>query len=298
MNPLKKINPVLEFDEIDRAQGVERTYLYYNNLSYHFNTEKQDVNIIQSPYWGKMLFLDGTLQSTTRDEIMYHNALVHPLMDVLQNKKNILILGGGEGATAREVLRWDVNKVTMVDYDKELVSFMINKENSWSQGALYDQRLKLIYDDAWAYMESIVKNGTTYDGVIVDLTDPDLKKEKWLPLFEMIIKTINGEGGFVMNAGLYVPWDITQLKEIKELIEGLCIKNPGLKYYIYTLYIPSFNGEWTFIVVANKRRFMLDPSLLQVIPSWIRRGIKQLENKHIEISACTIPCINTIFSKI
>ena len=181
---------------------------------------------------------------------------------------------------------------------KELVSFMIHKENSWAQGAFYDQRLKVVYDDAWAYMESIVKNGTRYDGVIVDLTDPNLKKEKWLPLFEMIIKTINGEGGFVMNAGLYVPWDTTQLKEIKELIEGLCITHPGLKYYIYTLYIPSFNGEWTFIVVANKRRFMLDPSLLQVIPSWIRRGIKQLENKHIELPAYTIPCINTIFSKI
>ena len=118
---LPRVRSIQEFHESDKDQGVERTYLYYKSSSTHVYTEKQDVDLLESPSWGKMLFLDGVLQSTTKDEVIYHNALVHPLMSSLKSRKSILILGGGEGATAREVLRWPVESVTMVDYDQELV---------------------------------------------------------------------------------------------------------------------------------------------------------------------------------
>jgi predicted membrane-bound spermidine synthase len=95
MKGLRRVKSILEFNEKDREQGVERNYIYYNTESAQTHTSKQEVDIISSPYWKKMLFLDGTLQSTIMDEVIYHNALVHPLMDVLQNKEKILILGGG-----------------------------------------------------------------------------------------------------------------------------------------------------------------------------------------------------------
>jgi len=171
MHGLTRVKSVLEFNEKDRDQGVERNYLYYTSDSSHVNTEKQEADIINSTYWKKMLFLDGTLQSTLRDEVIYHNALVHPLMDTLQTKDHILILGGGEGATAREVLRWSkVKGVMMVDYDKELVEFMKYYGPEWSMGAFHDPRLTVLFHDAWAF----VKTGLEYDGVIIDLTDPDL----------------------------------------------------------------------------------------------------------------------------
>ena len=95
MNGLPRVKSVLEFNETDTDQGVERSYLYYKSDSAHVHTDKQEVDIINSTYWKKMLFLDGILQSTTKDEVIYHNALVHPFMDVLQCKDRILILGGG-----------------------------------------------------------------------------------------------------------------------------------------------------------------------------------------------------------
>ena len=93
------IKPVNEFNEKDPGQGVERIYRYYNVGSCHEITDKQGVDIINSIGWGHMLFLDGVLQSTTQDEIIYHNALVHPLLEGLTDRSRILIIGGAEGAT-------------------------------------------------------------------------------------------------------------------------------------------------------------------------------------------------------
>lgn len=286
MPELAKVKPILEFNEKDRDQGVERNYLYYNSESSHIITDKQEADIINSIFWGKMLFLDGCLQSSQKDEIIYHNALVHPLMDTLQCKNNILILGGGEGATAREVLRWKDVKITMVDYDKELVNFMRYNGSEWSMGAFDSPRLTLLFDDAWKYM----KMGIHYDGIIVDLTDPDLKAHRWKELLTNVIKSVkSNKGGFVMNAGLYQPWDTAKLRVLVAMIKDICSVNTEFKYYVYTTFVPSFNGEWTFIVVAHKGKFMIEPEFSHVIPAWIKRGIKMLPDNLIEKNIDTKP---------
>jgi len=289
---LNKIQSVNEFHEKDPDQGVERTYMYYKTGSEHIHTSKQEVDILHTNKWKKMLFLDSTLQSTTRDEVIYHNALVHPIMDALQNKEKILILGGGEGATAREVLRWStVTKVTMVDHDKSLVEFMTKHGKEWSLGAFDDSRLTLNYEDAWEFM----RLADVYDGIIIDLTDPKPEKQRWEELLDRALQYVKvRQGGFVLNAGLYIPWNTENIKMMKTLVEDLCMRTPGYKYSIYTAMIPSFNGEWTFIAVYHKGRFMRDPENLPIIPDWIRRGIRNLENKFIDTPASTEPILRKI----
>jgi len=290
MPGLTKIKSVNEFIERDFDQGVNRTYIYYNKSSTHANTIKQDVDILESPKWGKMLFLDGCLQSTTMDEVIYHNALVHPLLSTIRTKDTILILGGGEGATAREVLRWPVYSVDMVDYDKELVEHMQLHGKQWSQGAWNDIRLNVMYDCAWAYMARAGR----YDAVIIDLTDPDFKRDHWLNLLTNVLKSVKeSKGGFVMNAGLYLPWDTRKLNDIVLLIQHLCLKNPEFKYYIYTAFIPSFSGEWTFITVMHKQKFMIEPEYLDIIPAWIRRSIRTLPDSLLE-SVSTAPILSEL----
>jgi len=290
MPKLTKVNSVHEFIEQDTEQGIERTYIYYNKPSTHLHTMKQEVDVLHTPKWGKMLFLDGCLQSTTMDEVIYHNALVHPLMSTVQKKEKILILGGGEGATAREVLRWPVFSVKMVDYDQELVEHMRVYGQQWSQGAWNDIRLKVTYECAWAHMAK----GYKYDAVIVDLTDPDFKKERWLDLLTDVLKSVKeSKGGFVMNAGLYLPWNTGKLQDIVSLIRHLCSKNLEFKYYIYTAFVPSFNGEWTFIVVSHKQAFMIEPEHLTLIPAWIRRSIRTLPDSLLE-PVSTVPILTHI----
>jgi spermidine synthase len=273
MYGLSKIKSVSEFVEKDPEQGVERTYKYYSKHSTYIHTQKQEVDLLESPKWGKMLFLNGCLQSTTKDEVIYHNALVHPLLHNLRKKKKILILGGGEGATAREVLRWPVSSVEMVDYDEELVEHMQLHGVEWHREAFHDLRLKLFYACAWAHM----KRAHKYDGVIIDLTDPDFTRDAWLDLLSSVCESVKeSKGGFVMNAGLYRQWNTAKLNKLVDIIKHICSKNPQFKYYIYTAFIPSFNGEWTFIAVSHKQEFMIEPEHLDLIPAWIRRSFRTL----------------------
>ena len=286
---LKRIKSTSDFHEIDRDLGIERTYPYYTSGSRHLHTSKQNIDILESRVWGKMLFLDGTLQSTTRDEIIYHNCLVHPLMDSLPNKKSVLILGGGEGATAREVLRWvEVESVVMVDYDQEFIELMkTDMGYPWSRGSFNDYRLRCIYEDAWSYMSK----SQSYDVVIIDLTDPNLNREKWQELLEMTMNSVSKtKGGFVFNAGIYLPWNTDSIYTLKNIVEDLCEKNTGYKYYIYTTMIPSFNGEWTFIAVSHvtDNKFMVEPAYLDVIPEWVRRATRMLPNNLIDDPVDTV----------
>jgi spermidine synthase len=290
---MEPIKAVMEYDELDHEMSIERTYLYHKMNSICIYTDKQVVDIINSPYWGKMLFLDGTLQSTTRDEIIYHNALVHPLLHSLRDTNSILILGGGEGATAREILRWNVSDVTMVDYDKELVEYMKLKIKDWAMGAFNDSRLHVRYEDAWKFM---LANNTNYNGVVIDLTDPKISKEEWSLLLTLVMKSINeNKGGFVMNAGAYIPWKIQDLRKIVSIIKKLCRNNQDYNCYVYTTYVPSFNSEWTFIVVLHKSRNMLDPATLDIIPAWIRRGIHMLDDTILNECIYLYPCIDKIY---
>jgi spermidine synthase len=288
MPGLTKVKSVQEFIERDPDQGLERAYRYYSKDSTHLHTEKQEVDLLETTKWGKMLFLDGTLQSSTKDEVIYHNALVHPLLHSLARREKILILGGGEGATARELLRWPVYSAIMVDYDRELVEHMQLHGVQWHRGAFHDLRLRVAYECAWSYM----RRGFTFDGVIIDLTDPDFLEERWEELLTLVLDSVReAKGGFVMNAGLYQPWNTAKLQDIIRLIKGLCVKNPQFKYYVYTAFVPSFNGEWTFIVVNHKGKFMVEPEHLGFIPEWIRRSIRTLPDSLIT-SVSTEPITN------
>jgi spermidine synthase len=291
MNPLRRVKSVQEFHELDAEQGVERIYLYYKTGSSHLHTEKQEVDILESPFWGSMLFLDGTLQSTTRDEVIYHTLIVHPLMHSLCNKNKVLILGGGEGATAREVLRWPVESVTMVDYDRELVEHMKAYGSKWSNGAFDDPRLTVLYDDAWNYL----KTPREYDGIIIDLTDPELKIQKWKVLLRLVMASIKkSSGSFIMNAGLYNPWNTESLKEINLMVHDICMKHLEYRYHMYTSYIPSFNGEWTFIIVYPRSQPIVIPESISVIPAWIRRTVRALSTELLDVTIDTTPCISKI----
>jgi spermidine synthase len=286
MSGLRRIRSMLEFQEVDKDQGVERNYLYYKDSSHHYHTEKQSVDIIESATWGQMLFLDGVLQSTTRDEVIYHNALVHPIMAAEPRAENILILGGGEGATAREVLRYGrVKRVTMIDWDGELIEIMKKHGSSWSCGAWEDPRFRLVCEDAWAQLP----HEDTHDLAIIDLTDPDPKESDWLTLLTKVMINVThnmkGEGGpIVMNAGLYTPWATKNLVNLRNIIEAACRLFPKYKYKFYTAYVPSFNGPWTFILLSQEDK----PLDFSAIQPWIQTMIRELPLELLT-DASTIP---------
>ncbi|MBL1209568.1 spermidine synthase [Geminocystis sp. GBBB08] len=136
----------------------------------HKKTPYQEMYIVESGAYGKALVLDGKWQSCTGDEFLYHEALVHPAMINHPNPENILILGGGEGATTREVFRWNaVKKAMMVDIDGDVVQACREHLPEMHQGSFDDPRLELIIGDAFNVLDTTEPK---WDIIISDLSDP------------------------------------------------------------------------------------------------------------------------------
>lgn len=123
----------------------------------------------ESSQHGVCAAIDGDVQSTEVDCATYHEALVHPAMLIHPRPRRVLILGGGEGATAREVLRYDdVEAVVMVDIDRHFVELCRQKMPHFSRGAFDDPRLEVRFENA---LEPESRRGGPFDVIIGDLTD-------------------------------------------------------------------------------------------------------------------------------
>lgn len=201
-----------------------------------------DTIIADSPVYGRMLFLDGELQSAAADEHVYHETLVHPVMALaLRRQMRVLVIGGGEGATVREVLRWpDLRSVDWVDYDRDLVN-LCREHLCWGSPEVYDAtRVRYRAADigqAWPYLAD------AYDVIILDLPDPDgdtgylYSAQFW----EDVRQHLANDGFLVTHCGPVRPFGIIG-EGFLRVREALGDQPEGF----YAQPIASFQGEWGF----------------------------------------------------
>jgi thermospermine synthase len=162
----------------------------------------QTVDLVDLEPFGRSLVIDGLMQSCRVDEFVYHECLVHPAMLMHPAPKNVYIGGGGEGSTAREVLRHKtVEKCVMVDIDEDVVGFCKThlEEN---HAAFADPRLECIIDDAKAWIE---KSDMKFDVIIMDLDDPleggPCYQLYTVEFYKMLKDKMNPGGVFVTQSG-------------------------------------------------------------------------------------------------
>jgi spermidine synthase len=145
------------------------------------STRFQRLTILDTSAVGRVLVLDGAVQMTELDEAMYHEMLVHPaLMSIPPDRREarVLIVGGGDGGAAREVLkhRW-VGHLDLVDIDEEVVeACREHLPGNWKRrdGSTLDDdpRFRIHFGDGFAWAADRARQGATYDVVVVDSTDP------------------------------------------------------------------------------------------------------------------------------
>jgi len=140
-----------------------------NTPLYAGKTKFQDVEIFENDALGRVLALDGIVQTTERDEYVYHEMLVHPPMFAHGAVRDVLIVGGGDGGALREVVRHPVERVTMVDIDGEVIDLSKKYLPQLSAGAFDDARAEIIVGDGVRFVEETAKR---FDLIIVDSTDP------------------------------------------------------------------------------------------------------------------------------
>lgn len=209
----------------------------------------QDIGIIGTAVFGKMLILDGDTQSSQADERIYHEALVHPAMAGATDRSDVLILGGGEGATLREVLRHpDVRRATMVDIDGEVVELSKMYLAEWSDGAFNEPRARVIIGDA---LKFLAEDKDRYGVIISDLTEP-LEDSPSNPLFcDEVFRNIKNR---LAPGGIYVLQASTA--GFHNLSLHAKMARTLRKYYkfvvSYYTHVPAFDNDWAFIACSDR----------------------------------------------
>jgi spermidine synthase len=130
----------------------------------------QLIEIWNTTDWGKLMVIDGAIMLTSRDNFLYHEMMAHPVLFTHTNPKRVVIIGGGDCGTLREVLKHkEVENAVQVDIDEQ-VTRMSEKYFPELCESNHDPRAELLFDDGIAYMRNIAPESV--DVVIVDSTDP------------------------------------------------------------------------------------------------------------------------------
>ncbi len=219
-----------------------------DKVFYAGRTAFQDVAVLQTEAFGKLLVLDGDTQSSEYDEKIYHESLVQPALAAVDDRSEVLILGGGEGATLREVLRHpSVRRCTMVDIDGEVVELAKTYLPEWSSGAFADPRARLIIGDALAFLKH---DRGTYGAIISDLTEP-LADSPSFPLFNgQVFRDIAAR---LAPGGVYVLQASTAGFHNMQLHAKMARSLRAYFAHVVSFYthVPAFDNDWAFIACSD-----------------------------------------------
>ena len=235
--------------------GFLEDMLYQDDIIYTDDTLYQRIVLTR---WRDdlRLYLNGQLQFSAVDEARYHESLVIPAMEASRPAADVLILGGGDGMAAREVLKYEtVKTVTLVDIDPAMTALGQTRPEllQLNQGALNSPKVKIVNTDAMRFVEA---SRDSFDVILIDLPDPDnetLSKLYSDAFYRLCVRRLRERGVLVTQAtspffAREAFWSIAQTiasTQSPELPETSVYPLP------YHLNIPSF-GEWGFVMAAKR----------------------------------------------
>lgn len=151
------------YDAYGQQFSVDRVY-------YELQTEHQYLLIFHNAKFGRVMALDGIVQTTERDEFVYHEMLTHVPIFAHGNTRRVLIIGGGDGGMLREVMRHkNIEHATMVEIDGEIITLSREQLPNHHQGAFDDPRADIVIQDGIDFVRECTD---TFDVIITDSTDP------------------------------------------------------------------------------------------------------------------------------
>jgi spermidine synthase len=224
-----------------------------DEVLYDGRTKYQSVRVVRTRAFGTCLVLDGKIQSSERDEYIYHEALVQPAMIAHPGPETVFIAGGGEGATLREALACKtVKRAVMVDIDKGVTALSRKYLPALSGGAFENNRAELHHVDARQYLEN---SEDKYDIIIIDLPDPMEKGPAYLlftqEFYRTVLDRLTETGLIAVQAGSGSPIDLLNFTAVNNTLKSVF---PIVVPYI--AYVPCYGGQWGFCLASRHN----DPS--------------------------------------
>ena len=249
---------------------------------YHHKSKYQEIDFFLSEEFGKIFTLDGLIMVTEKDEFIYHEMISHVPMAVNPNIKKVLVIGGGDGGTVRELTRYNgIERIDLVDID-EMVIKSCQKHLPLTSSRLNDKRVNLIIDDGVSFIKNKKKE---YDLIIIDSTDPIgpgeglFTKSFYIDCYSALDKE-----GILINQHESPYYDMDRknmnrahqrIKDIFEIAE------------VYQFHMPTYpSGHWLFGFASKKYHPLKDLNR----KDWLKN---QLDTKYynldLHIGAFALP---------
>lgn len=247
-------------------------------------TPYQKLELLQTSQFGKVLRLDDCFMTSEGEEFFYHEALVHPAAMAHPAPRKALILGGGDGGAAEELLKYpSIERVVLAELDEAVVQFSRQHLQSVHRGALDDPRVEVCIGDGLALMEA---SDERFDLALMDLTDPDTPASAlYAPDSLARMKRVLAPGGALV---LHLGSPVFHGAQVAELVRSL--RQQFAVVRCYGLYIPLYGAYWGLAVASDE----LDPlelKALQVAERLRQRKVRDLQyyNEQVHSALFALP---------
>jgi len=252
-------------------------FRYKDQVIYEKQSRYQKIVITQwkNDYW---LFINGSQQLSTLDEVMYHEPLVHPIMSLHAHPQNVLILGGGDGCAVRDMLQYpSLQTITMVDLDPAMTDLGKNHPvmKKVNQNAMHNAKLTIFNEDAYLFLD---KTKQYFDIIIIDLPDPksvELNRLYTQEFYNLCHRTLRPEGLIITQSGS--PYYATKAFScINKTMREANFNTVQMHNQILTL------GEWGWTIGAkswNEKELLTRLRALQfdkIKTKWLNHDAMQL----------------------
>ncbi len=241
-------------------------------ISKHLHSEVtpfQIIDVFETPGFGRILTLDGLIMVTEKDEFVYHEALVHPAMVYAEKVDSVLVVGGGDGGSTREILKYGVSRVDVVEIDERVIE--VSREFFSNLASSFDSPLvNVINEDITKFVKNCKRK---YDVIILDTSDPvGPAQGLYTEEFYNSLKDCLSNGGIIAIQS-ESPW--WQDRTIKDLSRILKLVFGRIRYYVAPV-LSYPGGLWLFSLIGGDDKIKRDlPENLKFVDKFF------VDNLHI-----------------
>jgi spermidine synthase len=240
-----------------------------DKLVFQGKTPCQDALIFDNSVYGRVFCLENIVEFSQKDEFIYHEMISHPVLFSHPDPKNVLIIGGGDGGALREVLKHPVERVDLVELDKEVINLSKKYLSFVCQNAFSDKRVNIFNMPG---QEFIAKRDNFYDIAIIDCTNfgsDGLSNPLYSEgFYEQLLKSMSSSGILIALGFSFLDFDNLTRSSLLKLNKFFPFVS------VLKFCMPSYHcGEYSFIT-ASKKINPQKPDFLK-----INRRFKKLERK-------------------
>ena len=247
-----------------------RQTLKIKEILYSGKTPFQKVQILNTEQFGKVLVLDGVIQTTEKDEFIYHEMMTQVPLFSHPNPRRVLVIGGGDGGIVREILKHPIEEVYLVEIDEQVITLSKKYLSAICKGAFKDSRTRVRVEDGAQF---ITEQTDPFDIVMIDSTDP-IGPAKVLfskKFYQGIKRVLNPEGILVRQTGSTVFQPNEWMGNYHQL------KGFFSQVHPFVIAVPTYIGGFFSLVFASDQ---IDPRALDLTMLKARYGELQLKTRY------------------